>query len=270
MKKIFKPLIMILMLISILICISIIIYILISGIPNLSTDLFELNYNSENHSIVAPLLTTFVTVVLTLIITLPIGIFTAIYTTMYSKNKKFNTLISLITEILSAIPSIVYGLFGYLCFASFLKLGYTIISGILTLSIMILPVIIRTSEQAIKSVNTLQRDASFALGVGKVTTIFKIIIPEALSGILAGIFLSTGRIIGETAALIYTMGTFVSFPNSILQSSRTLAVHMFVLSSEGLYVDKSYATAVVLLLFVIILNFISNKLANRLVGENYE
>ncbi|MDO4661542.1 MAG: phosphate ABC transporter permease PstA [Tissierellia bacterium] len=268
MKKTFKPLIMVLSAIGFFAFLSVIVYILVNGIPSIDSSLFEFKYTSENHSIIAPLLTTLVTIVITLLIALPIGIFTAIYTTQYAKNKKVVKAVSFTTEILAAIPSIVYGLFGYLSFVIFFKMEFSIIAGCMTLMIMVLPTIIRTSEEAILSVNTLQRDASLALGASKLTTIFKIIIPEALPGILAGVFLATGRIVGETAALMYTMGTYVAPPSSLSTSSRTLAVHMFMLSSEGLYVDKAYATAVILLVFVILVNAISNQLAKKIIKEN--
>ncbi|MDO5026335.1 MAG: phosphate ABC transporter permease PstA [Tissierellia bacterium] len=267
MKKTFKPLILILSSLGFLSFVTIVAYILIMGIPNIDLSIFAWEYNSENHSLLAPLFTTLVTIFITLLIGLPLGIFTAIYTSSYARSKRIVRLVSFTSEILAAIPSIVYGLFGYLAFVIFLNMEFSIIAGCLTLMIMVLPTIIRTSQEAIATVNTLQRDASLALGASKLTTIFRIILPEALPGILAGVFLSVGRIVGETAALIYTMGTFVSMPLDITKSSRTLAVHMFTLSSEGLYVDKAYATAVVLLIFVIAVNAASNKLANKLIKE---
>lgn len=267
MKKTFKPLIMLLTALGLLSFAVIVIYILVMGIPSIDSSIFAWEYNSENHSLMAPMIITLVTIVLTLLIALPLGIFTAIYTSSYARSKLIVNLVSFTSEILAAIPSIVYGLFGYLAFVIFLKMEFSIISGCLTLMIMVLPTIIRTSQEAIATVNNLQRDASLALGATKLTTIFRIILPEALPGILAGVFLSVGRIVGETAALVYTMGTYVSMPSNIMKSSRTLAVHMFQLSSEGLYVDKAYATAVVLLIFVIIVNAVSNKLANKLIKE---
>ena len=265
MKNSFKILIYLLSLLGFAAGGIVIAYILINGIPNISTSLFELKYSSENVSIMPALITTFLSIVITLIVTLPVGIFTAIYLSQYAKNKFLIKSVRFATEILSSIPSIVYGLFGYLFFVDALHLGYSLIAGCLTVAIMILPTIIRTTEEAILNVNPLQDHASLALGATKIQTIFKIIIPEAINGILGGIFLSTGRIVGESAALIYTMGTVAKTPSSILDSARTMAVHMYVLSTEGFHVKEAYATAVLLLVFVILLNFVSAKISKAIV-----
>ena len=265
MKKIFKILIYLLSFLGVVAGGIVIAYILINGIPNISPSLFELKYSSENVSIMPALITTFLSIVISLLVTLPIGIFTAIYLSQYAKNKILIKSVRFATEILSSIPSIVYGLFGYLFFVDALHLGYSLIAGCLTVSIMILPTIIRTTEEAILNVNPLQAHASLALGATKIQTIFKIIIPEAINGILGGIFLSTGRIVGESAALIYTMGTVAKTPTSVFDSARTMAVHMYVLSTEGFHVKEAYATAVLLLVFVILLNFVSAKISKAIV-----
>lgn len=247
----------------------IIAYILLKGIPNISPSLFEWNYTSKNVSIMPSLIATLFSILLTLLIALPVGIFTAIYLSNYAKNKVFIKAVRFSTEILSSIPSIVYGLFGYLFFVTGTDLGlgfgYSLIAGCLTVAIMILPTIIRTTEEAINTVNPLQAHASLALGATKIQTIFKIVLPEAMDGILGGIFLATGRIVGESAALIYTMGTQPQVPAGLKQSARTLAVHMYVLSSEGFHVKEAYATAVLLLVFVIIVNWISTRISKELV-----
>ena len=265
MKNSFKILIYLLSLLGFAAGGVVIAYILINGIPNISPSLFELKYSSENVSIMPALITTFLSIVITLIVTLPVGIFTAIYLSQYAKNKILIKSVRFATEILSSIPSIVYGLFGYLFFVDALHLGYSLIAGCLTVAIMILPTIIRTTEEAILNVNPLQAHASLALGATKIQTIFKIVIPEAINGILGGIFLSTGRIVGESAALIYTMGTVAKTPTSLLDSARTMAVHMYVLSTEGFHVKEAYATAVLLLVFVILLNFVSAKISKAIV-----
>lgn len=265
MKKSFKIIIYVLSLLGFATGGIVIAYILLNGIPNISPSLFEFKYSSQNVSIVPALVTTFLSIVITLIVTLPIGIFTAIYLSQYAKNKFIIKSVRFATEILSSIPSIVYGLFGYLFFVDALHLGYSLIAGCLTVSIMILPTIIRTTEEAILNVNPLQAHASLALGATKIQTIFKIIIPEAINEILGGIFLSTGRIVGESAALIYTMGTVAKTPTSIFDSARTMAVHMYVLSTEGFHVKEAYATAVLLLVFVILLNFVSAKISKAIV-----
>lgn len=265
MKKSFKIIIYVLSLLGFAAGGIIIAYILLNGIPNISPSLFEFKYSSQNVSIIPALVTTFLSILITLLVTLPIGIFTAIYLSQYAKNKFIIKSVRFATEILSSIPSIVYGLFGYLFFVDALHLGYSLIAGCLTVSIMILPTIIRTTEEAILNVNPLQAHASLALGATKIQTIFKIIIPEAINGILGGIFLSTGRIVGESAALIYTMGTVAKTPSSIFDSARTMAVHMYVLSTEGFHVKEAYATAVLLLVFVILLNFVSAKISKAIV-----
>lgn len=265
MKKSFKIIIYVLSLLGFAAGGIVIAYILLNGIPNISPSLFEFKYSSQNVSIIPALVTTFLSILITLLVTLPIGIFTAIYLSQYAKNKFIIKSVRFATEILSSIPSIVYGLFGYLFFVDALHLGYSLIAGCLTVSIMILPTIIRTTEEAILNVNPLQAHASLALGATKIKTIFKIIIPEAINGILGGIFLSTGRIVGESAALIYTMGTVAKTPSSIFDSARTMAVHMYVLSTEGFHVKEAYATAVLLLVFVILLNFVSAKISKAIV-----
>lgn len=265
MKKSFKIIIYVLSLLGFAAGGIVIAYILLNGITNISPSLFEFKYSSQNVSIIPALVTTFLSILITLLVTLPIGIFTAIYLSQYAKNKFIIKSVRFATEILSSIPSIVYGLFGYLFFVDALHLGYSLIAGCLTVSIMILPTIIRTTEEAILNVNPLQAHASLALGATKIQTIFKIIIPEAINGILGGIFLSTGRIVGESAALIYTMGTVAKTPSSIFDSARTMAVHMYVLSTEGFHVKEAYATAVLLLVFVILLNFVSAKISKAIV-----
>ena len=265
MKKSFKIIIYVLSLLGFAVGGIVIAYILLNGIPNISPSLFEFKYSSQNVSIIPALVTTFLSILISLLVTLPIGIFTAIYLSQYAKNKFIIKSVRFATEILSSIPSIVYGLFGYLFFVDALHLGYSLIAGCLTVSIMILPTIIRTTEEAILNVNPLQAHASLALGATKIQTIFKIIIPEAINGILGGIFLSTGRIVGESAALIYTMGTVAKTPSSIFDSARTMAVHMYVLSTEGFHVKEAYATAVLLLVFVILLNFVSAKISKAIV-----
>jgi phosphate transport system permease protein len=166
-------------------------------------------------------------------------------------------------ETLAGIPSIVYGLFGYLMFVVTLKLNYSIIAGALTLSIMVLPTIMRTTEEAIKSVPDSYREGSFGLGAGRLRTVFVIILPSAMMGI-GGIILSIGRIVGETAALLFTSGTSTHQISSLMDSGRTLSVHMWMLSTEGMYIDQTYATAVVLLILVIGINALSSMIAKRL------
>ena len=172
--------------------------------------------------------------------------------------------IRLTTETLSGIPSIVYGLFGMLFFVNTLGWGFSLIAGAFTLAIMILPLIMRQTEESLKSVPDSFREGSFGLGAGKLRTVFRIVLPSAVPGILAGVILAIGRIVGETAALMYTAGTVAKVPSSIFGSGRTLAVHMYNLSSEGLYMNQAYATAVILLILVVGINTLSGVIAKRL------
>lgn len=242
----------------------IVLYIMLKGIPYFKLSMLSLNYTSENVSMMPSIVTTLIVVIMSIILATPIGIFTAIYLVEYAnKNSTIVNLIRLATETLSGIPSIVYGLFGMILFVTTMGLKYSILSGVLTISIMILPLIIRSTEEALKSVNISIRQASFALGAGKLRTIFKVVLPVAIPGILSGVVLATGRIVGETACLIYTLGTATKMPTSIFSSSRTLSLHMYMLSTEGRNVGEAYATAMVLLLLVLLINFISNKVASK-------
>ena len=240
-------------------------YILVNGIPYIKPSLFSLHYTSENASVIPALINTVVMTLLSLLIAVPFGIFSAIFLVEYAgKGNKFIEVIRLTTETLSGIPSIVYGLFGMLFFVNTLKWGFSILAGAFTLSIMILPLIMRQTEEALKAVPDSYREASFGLGAGKLRTIFTIVLPSAVPGILAGIILAIGRIVGETAALIYTAGTVAQVPKNVLGSGRTLAIHMYMLSSEGLYMDQAYATAVILLVLVVAINTLSGVVAKKL------
>ena len=240
-------------------------YILIRGIPYLTPDLFSLEYTSENCSMLPSIITTVEMTLLSLVIAIPISVFTAVYLVEYAKKgNKLVGLMRLTTETLSGIPSIVYGLFGMLFFVTQLHWKLSLLSGSLTLSIMVLPLIMRSTEEALLAVPDLYREASFGLGAGRLRTVFRIVLPSAMPGILAGIILAVGRIVGETAALIYTAGTATELPSGLLSSGRTLAVHMYCLSSEGLHTDQAYATAVVLLLIVLAMNTISALIARKL------
>ncbi len=262
-------------LLFVLVCISAVItvgvlavligYILVKGIPNLHPSLFAWNYNTENVSMMPALINTILMVLLSLVIAAPIGIFSAIYLVEYAKRgNKLVELIRLTTETLQGIPSIVYGLFGALFFVKALGWNLSLLAGAFTLAIMILPLIMRTTEEALKAVPDSYREGSFGLGAGRVRTVFRIILPTAVPGILAGIILAIGRIVGESAALIFSAGTMAAVPNSVFDSARTLSVHMYCLYSEGLYTNQAAATAVVLLLIVIAINWVSNLVAKKI------
>ncbi len=243
-------------------------YILIKGIPNLSLDLFAWEYNSENVSMTPAIVNTVTMTALSLFLSVPIGVFAAIYLVEYAKRgNKLVSVIRVMAETLSGIPSIVYGLFGSLMFVAAFG-GYSILAGALTMAIMILPLIMRTTEEALKAVPDSFREGSFGLGAGKLRTVFRVVLPSAVPGILSGVILGIGRIVGETAALIYTAGTVAGIPENLMQSGRTLAIHMYALINEGLYEEQAYATAVVLLVMVVGINalsyFVAKKLGKRI------
>ncbi|HFH9922444.1 TPA: phosphate ABC transporter permease PstA [Streptococcus suis] len=246
----------------------IVLYILIKGLPYLNLELFSWTYNSTNVSMLPALLNTVLMALLALLIALPIGIGASIYLTEYAQpDNPLVTIVRLATETLSGIPSIIYGLFGALFFVKFLGLGLSIIAGAMTLSIMILPLIMRTTEEALLSVEDGYREGSFALGAGKLRTIFQVVLPSALPGIFSGVVLALGRVIGESAALIFTAGTVAEVATNLTSSGRTLAVHMYLISGEGIYVNQTYATAVILLILVIVMNLLSEWIAVKL-GRN--
>ncbi|MEA4973073.1 Phosphate transport system permease protein PstA [bioreactor metagenome] len=245
--------------------IFIVAYILMKGVPNITPKLFEWTYNTENLSMMPAIINTLLMTGFTLILAVPIGVFSAVYLAEYAKKgSKIVNVIRITVETLAGIPSIVYGLFGFLAFVIALHWEYSFIAGSITLAIMVLPIIMRTTEEAILSVPDSFREGSYGLGAGKLRTIFKIIIPSAMPGILSGVILAVGRIIGETAALIFTAGTTASVPENMFSSTRTLAVHMYCLLSEGLYTNQAYATAVVLLIMVILINALSGFFAKKL------
>lgn len=245
--------------------IFILLYIFINGVPHLNGEMFAWEFTTENQSLMPSLITTFIVLGLTLLIATPIGVFTSFYLVEYAnRGNKVVEVIRMATDTLAAIPSIVYGLFGMLFFVTFLGFQYSIAAGVLTSVIMVLPLIIRSTEEALMAVNDSLREASYGLGAGKLRTIFKVVLPVAMPGILSGVILASGRVIGETAALMYTLGTSSNLPDSLFSSGRTLALHMYVLSNEGFHVDKSFATGVVLIIFVLVVNGISTFLSNKL------
>lgn len=244
-------------------------YILINGIPYLKPSLFAWKYTSDNASLMPALINTVTMTLLSLVIAVPVGIFAAIFLVEYAKRgNKFVEVVRITTETLSGIPSIVYGLFGLLFFVTKLKWGYSLLAGAFTLAIMILPLIIRSTEEALKAVPDSFREGSFGLGAGKLRTVFRIVLPSATPGILAGVILAIGRIVGETAALIYTAGTVAEIPKNVMGSGRTLAIHMYSLSREGLHMNEAYATAVILLILVIVINSVSGYIAKKITKGN--
>ncbi len=244
-------------------------YILWHGVPNLSLPgIFAWEYNGENQSMTPAIINTLIMTVLTLLLAVPVGVFAAIYLVEYAK--KGSTLVKLIrvtAETLAGIPSIVYGLFGFIVFVITLGWSYTLIAGVITLAIMILPLIIRTTEEALMAVPDSFREGSFGLGAGKLRTVFHIVLPSAVPGIAAGIILAIGRIVGESAALIFTSGTNPVVAKGLFTSASTLSVHLYALLTEGLYTEQAYAVAAVLLFLVIGINALSSVAAKKLTAK---
>jgi phosphate transport system permease protein len=240
-------------------------FILARGIPHLKPSLFALAYTSDNVSLMPALLSTVLMACLSLLFAAPLGIGAAIWLVEYARRgSRLVFAARLAAETLAGIPSIIHGLFGMLFFVSLLGWGFSLLAGACTLSIMALPLILRAAEEALSAVPGMWREAAFGLGAGKLRMLWRIALPAAAPGILAGIVLALGRIVGETAALLYTAGTVAQLPLSPMDSARTLSVHMYALSSEGLHVGEGYATAIVLLLLVIGLNAAAAWVAKKI------
>lgn len=249
----------------------VVVFVLMRGVPYIEPKLFSLKYTSENVSMFPAVINTVIMVLLSLVVAVPLGIMTAIYLAEYAdKENKIVKVVRVTADTLSAIPSIVYGLFGMLFFVIYLKWNISLLAGAMTTAIMILPLIMRSTEEALIAIPQSLRDASFGLGAGKVRTIVRIVLPTAMPGILAGVILGIGRIVGETAALLFTSGTVAEVPKKIVgpaSGGRTLALHMYALSSEGMNVDQAYATGVILLVLILLINGLSTLMANKL-GRN--
>lgn len=244
-------------------------YILIMGIPQIKPEMFELEYNSDNVSFMPALFNTLIVIVMAVSCSSIFGIGAAIFLNEYTNKQNFFVrIVALATETLSGIPSIVYGLFGLLFFVYYLQWGLSLLAGVCTMAIMTFPIIMRASQEALAAVPDLYREGSFGLGAGRFRTVFKIVVPAAIPGILGGIILAIGRTVGESAALIYTAGSIAAVPETVFSSTRTLAAHMYLLASEGLHIDATYATAVLLLVFVLLINFATSAVANRISKGN--
>lgn len=234
----------------------------IKGVPYIKPEMFALKYSSSNLSMMPAIINTMIMVVLAILMAGPVGIITAIYLNEYASSTNFLIKpVKLTSQTLAGIPSIVYGLFGSLFFVTFLGWKYSLLAGACTLAIMILPIVITSIEEALLSVSKDLREASFGLGAMNLRTIFRIVLPSAMPGILAGIVLSVGRIVGETAALIFTAGSSPRIPRNLFSSGRTLSTHMYILSGEGMHKNEAYATGVILILVVLVMNFISSRMA---------
>ncbi len=247
-------------------------YILANGVPYITPSLFEWEYNSTNVSLMPALFNTLIMAALSLLMAVPIGVGSAIYLVEYApRGSRFVQIVRTTTETLQGIPSIIYGLFGLLFFVTALHWNLSLLSGACTLAIMVLPVVMRTTEEALLAVPDSYREGGFGLGAGRLRTVFRCVLPSAVPGILGGVILALGRCVGEVAALIFTAGSIAQIPNfgtegvfAVFDSARTLAVHMYVLASEGLHVNETYATAVVLLVLVVLLNLLATRAAKKM------
>ncbi len=252
----------------------ILIYVITRGIPYINWDFLTTAYRPGlgSNGIRDIIVGTLAMVGLTLVIAVPIGVLAAIYMGEYAKKGKVLTTIRFCVESLAGIPSILYGLFGYTFFAIQLAFGFSLLSSALTLAIMVLPVIIRSTEEALFTVPDSYREGSLALGASKLTTLFRVILPSAIPGILSAIILSMGRVMGETAAVYYTAGTMARVPSSVFSSTRSLAVHLYLLVKEGLESGDAFATATILIVIVVglnaLANFIAKRLSRKLTGGN--
>ncbi|MGN1098725.1 MAG: phosphate ABC transporter permease subunit PstC [Christensenellales bacterium] len=246
---------------------SIVAFILVNGLPNITWEFLtgEFEYGGQP-TIFPSIVATLMLIVISLLIAVPVGVFAAIYLNEYTKKgNKFVMLVRKAVEILSGIPSIVFGLFGMLLFSKVMGLGTSILAGALTLTVMIIPVIVRTTEETLKAVPSGFREGSFALGAGKFRTVSRVVLPTALPGILSAVLLSTGRIVSESAPLMFTMGASLkATPTGITSSGTSLAVALYVLSGEGLYLKEAYATACILIILSFTLNVVSSFVAEKL------
>ncbi len=239
-------------------------FIMVKGLPHVNWAFLTSTYESDAHGIFPMLITTLEIVGLTLLFAAPVGVFAAVYLVEYAKPGRLVNIIRFTTESLAGIPSILFGLFGFLFFVRMCGFKYSLLSGALTLSLTILPTIIRTTEESLKTVPVTYKEGSLALGASRLYTLFRIILPTALPGILTALILSIGRIVGETAAVFLTAGMVYRMPGSILDSGRTLAVHLYALANEGSSFEESYATAAVLVVIVLVINLAANTLGKLL------
>lgn len=244
-------------------------FIFIKGIGKINIDFMLKNAAGIKGGILPMVITTIYTVVISLVIATPIGIFAAVYLQEYAKQGNIVKFIRFATESLAGIPSIVYGLFGGILFVVVLKMGYSILSGSLTVFIIILPVIIRTTEESLKTVPNNYREASLGLGATRFQTLYKVILPSAMPGILSGVILSIGRIIGESAAILLTAGTVAQMPKGIMSSARTLTVHAYLITKEKGDIASAAAIGIVLILIILTLNTVAKLVVRRLNKANY-
>ena len=256
-------------LLVIVILLAIIIYILIKGLPMINWQfLTEIPRDmGRSGGISSTIVGTLLVTAVAIIVATPFGVGTAFFLTEYTRESKITRIIRFSAESLSGIPSIVFGLFGFIFFVIYLKLGWSILSGGFTMAVMILPTIIRTSEEAILTVSAQYREVSFSLGGTKWQTIRKAVFPSALPGIATGVILSIGRCVAETAAVILTAGSALRMPTSLFSPARSMAVHFYIMAREGISIEKAYGTAALLIILILLINVVANMLVNRFVAK---
>jgi len=255
--------------VTVAVLVFIIAFILRRGLPALSLEFLTANPvdMGKEGGIFSTIVGTIALTALAIAIAAPLGVGTAIYLTEYTWGGPVTRVIRFGAECLAGIPSIIFGLFGFILFVTKLKFGWSILSGGLTLAFMLLPTIIRTSEEAIKSVPPAYRQVSFSLGSTKWQTVTRVVLPSALSGIVTGVVLSVGRSIGETAATIFTAGSALRMPTSLFSSSRTMSVHFYILAREGISMSKAYGTAAILIIAILGINILTYYLMNRFIRK---
>jgi len=257
-------------LVTLVVLIFIIVFILEKGLPVISRNFLLSNPRDMGKAggIFPTILATVLLPLLAIALALPLGVGTAVYLTEYTRETRFTRMIRFGTDCLAGIPSIIFGLFGFIFFVTLLRMGWSLLSGGLTLALMILPTIIRTSEEAIKSVPQSYREVSYSLGATRWRTVTRVVLPNALPGILTGVMLGIGRSIGETAAVIFTAGASLRLPASVFDSVRTMSVHFYILAREGLSQENAYGTAAVLILSVLLVNAVAYYLMHRYTRRN--
>ncbi len=264
-QKIVQSVLIFFTFIAVLVLVFILTVILKNGLPQLSLEFLTRNPADMGREggILSTIIATIYLTIIALLVATPLGVGTAIFLTEYTVESRITRIIRFGAECLAGIPSIIFGLFGFILFVNRLKFGWSILSGGLTLAFMVLPTIIRTSEEAIKAVPASYRLVSFSLGSTRWQTVTKVVLPSAIPGIVTGVILSIGRSIGETAAVIFTAGSALRMPTSLFSSSRSMAVHFYILAREGISMSKAYGTAAVLVIAILIVNLITYYLMER-------
>jgi phosphate transport system permease protein len=256
-------------LLTLVILVFVIVFVLGKGLPGVSWEfLFSHPKDMGKAGGIFPTLVgTFLLPLLAITIALPLGLGTAVYLTEYTQETRFTRTLRFGTDCLAGIPSIIFGLFGFIFFVVKLKMGWCLLSGALTLAIMVLPTILRTSEEALRAVPNAYREVSFSLGATRWATVLKVVLPNALPGIVTGVILSIGRSIGETAAVIFTAGSSLRMPMTAFDSVRTMSVHFYILAREGISNENAYATAAVLIMTVLLVNLVAYTLMHRFIAR---